>query len=263
MFAYIAAAALATPAFALQDPVPTQDQQLAILANVSQFVASYLDTVPNLICLKTVEQYRGNKNGEKWHKLDTLSSRLTLVNGKEKATLERINNKPLTDLHRAWRSPLTTEGEFGVMLGLVLSKAADAKIDWNRWETMNGHHVAVFNYSIDNAHSTLKLSRSDLASAVVPFSGSLYADPESGVVWRVTEHVTDIPKEVEMLEMETTVDYGEVPIAGKSYMLPVHAIVIDHNPSDTNRNEITYSDYRKFEAESTITFGDGGTAPKQ
>lgn len=248
--------ALVVPAFPLDDPPPTQQQQLSILGNVGSFVTQYINTVPNLVCVKVIEQYQGNKKGEHWRQLDTLTSRLTLVNGNEKATLELVNNKPVTSLRHAWRAPLTTEGEFGDMLATVLSTGSNATINWEHWDTLNGKRVAVFSYSIDQQHSHLRLSLSDVAEAVLPYSGLLYADPISGTVWRVTDHVSDIPRELHVRQMTTVLDYGEVDIAGKSYVLPVHATVTEVTDSGTTRNEITFSSYRKFEAESTITFGD-------
>ena len=259
-FVPILLALLACPVFASENPAPTQEQQNTILGNIGSFVENYISTLPNLICVKTTEQYKGNKNGDRWKQLDTLTSRLTLVKGREKATLERVNNKPLTDIRRVWRAPLTTEGEFGDMLAVVLSRGSNATLSWRGWETLNGKHVAVFGYSIDQAHSSLNMHFSDLASAVLPYSGSLYADPDSGTVWRVTDFAK-LPPEFHATDIQTTLDYNEVTISGKTLLLPVHATVVEHGDSGTNRNEITFSDYRKFEAESTITFGDG--APPQ
>jgi hypothetical protein len=244
----------ALSAVAYEDPAPTQEQQTVFLGNIAHFIENYVNTLPNLVCLETTEQYKGNKNGDHWKQGDTLSARLTLVKGREHTTLERVNNIPVQNVHQRWKRPLTTEGEFGDMLAVVLSKGADAQITWNRWETINGKHVAVFDYAINREHSSLRLSLSDLAQAVLPYSGFLFADPDSGTVWRVTDHVTDIPKHLQTLEMQTTLDYGEVEIAGKTYVLPTHATVFERSHTDSIRNEITFSNYNKFEAESTVKF---------
>lgn len=236
------------------EPAPTQEQQQAILGNIGSFVEAYTNTLPNLICERTTEQYKGNKEAQHWHQLDTLTSRLTLVNGAENSTLERVNNKPVKDVRKAWRRALSTEGEFGSMLTFILSQGANADVKWDRWATLNGKRVAVFDYAIDKDHSRLRLSFSDLVHAVVPYGGSIYADPATGTVWRMTDHITEIPVDLQTLDMQTTIDYGEVAISGKTYVLPVHATVLDRNVGDSNRNEITFSDYRKFEAKSTITF---------
>lgn len=265
-FGFIVLLLARSAAFAYQDPAPTQQQQNAILGNIAQFVNEYLNTIPNLICSQTTEQYKANKNGEHWRKGDTLTARLTLVDGRESAKLLRVNDVPISSIHHTWKRPLTTEGEFGDMLSVVLSRGSDAQITWNRWETLNGRHVAVFDYAIDKQHSKLSLSLSDLARAVLPYSGSLFADPESGTVWRVTDRVTEIPKELQTLEMQTVLDYGEISIGGKSYVLPIHATAMERSKQDTVRNQITFADYRKFEAESTVKFDTAepdGSQPQQ
>jgi hypothetical protein len=58
--------------------------------------------------------------------------------------------------------------------------------------------------------------------------------------------------------LTTTINYGKIDIGGKNYLLPVHATVMVVTNVERDRNEIDFTGYRKFEAESTITY-----TPKQ
>ncbi len=59
---------------------------------------------------------------------------------------------------------------------------------------VRGKHLAIFDYSIDKEHSTLRLSLSDFVAAVVPYHGSIYADPATGAIWRISNSASDLPR---------------------------------------------------------------------
>lgn len=124
---------------------------------------------------------------------------------------------------------------------------------------VRGKHLAVFDYSIDKEHSTLKLSLGDLAAAVIPYHGSIYADASNGAIWRITNSASDLPAQLQTNRISTTVDYDEVPIGGSSYLLPVGAAVYLTTDSHYLRNVIEFTNYRKFEAQSRITYVPGAT----
>lgn len=122
---------------------------------------------------------------------------------------------------------------------------------------VRGKHLAVFDYSIDREHSTLQLSLSDLATAVIPYHGSIYADTSTGAIWRITNSASDLPPELQTNSISTVVDYDEIPIGGSSYLLPVAAAVYLTTDSHNLRNVMEFTNYRKFEADSKITYVPG------
>ena len=107
---------------------------------------------------------------------------------------------------------------------------------------------------MDNQHSTLRLGLSDFVRAVVPYRGSIYTDPETGTVWRITSVPFDIPREIQTRSIATVIDYDAVTIAGQPHVLPVEASVTLDTGSHNVLNRIEFQEYRKFEAESRITF---------
>jgi hypothetical protein len=120
---------------------------------------------------------------------------------------------------------------------------------------LRGRRVAVFNFDVAKEHSTLRLSLSDLAHATVPYRGSVFADPRTGAVLRITSGAYDIPAAVATRSIATTIDYDPVSIAGRDYLLPVGASVLLDTGSHHVWNRMEFRGYRKFEAESTVTFG--------
>ncbi len=44
---------------------------------------------------------------------------------------------------------MTSWGEFGPILGVVLIDAAKSKLSWARWQQENGKSIAVFQFTVD------------------------------------------------------------------------------------------------------------------
>ena len=233
--------------------LPLSAEQQKLLDQSRRYALDYVSNLPNFICRQVTRQFEAGRKPEHWRKLETIGSRLVFSEGREERTIETINDKP-PSRNRALRRPLQTEGEFGVLLGNVFGEASKAVFSWNGWQTLRGKRVAVFDYIVDNEHSTLRLSLSNLVRAVVPYHGSIYADPATGVVWRITNSPFDIPDEVRTRSIATVIDYDAVTINGQTHLLPVEASVALDTGSHNVLNRMEFLDYRKFDAESTITF---------
>ncbi len=247
-----------------QPPTPSPARQKEVLSAVRQYAERYVENLPNFICEQVTRQFEAGRKPKHWHKGDTLGSRLVYIDGREQRTLEFVNNRPIGSHPGFWRRPLVTEGEFGMLMERVFGSITDADFSWAGWQPIGDKWLAVFDYSIDKQHSTLSLTLGDTAKATVPYHGSIYADPSTGAIWRITSNPSDIPPQLQTRSIATTIDYAEIVIGGQSYLLPDQAAVALVTPSNHIRNEITFTNYRKFEAESRITYtpsSEGVTAP--
>lgn len=257
---------LAWPAITLgnvaEDPIaaspPNAIEQQDLISAMRRYAAQYISNLPNFLCVQVTEQFEAGRKTQHWHRGDTLISRLTFNQGREQRKLELVNDKPPKLGGAFWRTPLTTEGEFGMLLESIFGEASAASFTWHGWDTVRSKRVAVFDYAIDRKHSTLSLSLSDLAQAIVPYHGSVYADPEAGAVWRITNSVTEIPAAIQTKSVSTTIEYDRTTIGSTSYLVPVMASISLFTGSNHIRNEIQFRDYRKFEADSTITYQSDG-----
>jgi hypothetical protein len=240
-----------------QEPgaIPSDAQQDQMLNKMHEYARQYVSGLPNFVCMQQNTQMEAGRKSNRWKKGDVLTSRLTFNDGKENRTLELVNGKQLQQVRKRWRTPLVTEGEFGVLLSRVLGPDSEAVFTWNRWDSLRGRRVAVFDYVVDRAHSTLSLRLSDLAKAIIPYHGSVYADPDLGAVLRITDTATDIPKSLRTEQIATEIDFDAVSIGDATYLLPAEAVVSVLLPRSKVRNELTFRDYRKFEAQSDIKFG--------
>ena len=244
-------AQLSAPSDAPPDPA-VQDQ---ILDAMHRYAAQYVSNLPNFLCVQVTRQLDAGRKSNRWHKGDTLISKLSFNQGREERTLDSVNGKPVDPAKTRRRSPLSTEGEFGILLSRVLGPDSEAWFTWSRWENLRGKRLAVFDFTVDKQHSTLSLSLSDLAKAIVPYRGSIYADPATGAVGRISDIAFDIPPQLLTREIATTIEYGEISIGDRKYLLPVEATVSVLLETRRIRNEMEFQNYRKFEADSAVTFG--------
>ena len=232
----------------------TPDQQL-ILDNVRQYAGHYLDNLPNFVCFRVTEQYEAGKKPKNWRQRDTLTEKLVFNQGREDETLEAVNGKPL-DPSRYVQRPLHTEGEFGGLVSKILDPDSGAQISWSHWENLAGRHLAVFEYLVDQSHSTLKISLGG-RDQIVPYRGLIYADAATGELWRITSVPFDMPAILETKSAVTTIDYAPVDIADRHFVLPVAASILLDTGKSNILNKISFTNYRKFDAESKIIFAIG------
>jgi hypothetical protein len=246
--------AVSCPEWCAQDSSPGTDDQQRWLQAMRSYAEQYVAKLPNFICEQVTRQYQAGKKPKNWRQGDTLTFRLVFSEGEERRDLELVNEKRVRAGMRRWRAPLSTEGEFGILLANIFEPKSDATFHWRGWREVRGKRLAAFDYSIDRAHSTLTLSLSDLAQATVPYYGSVYGDPESGQIWRIEDAANDLPKALDTNSIATIIEYDDVPIGSKRYLLPVQASIWLTTNSSNIRNDLEFRDYRKFETDSVIKY---------
>lgn len=245
------------------DVRPHAEEQAALLASAGRYAEKYMNSLPNFICMRVNQQYESNKKGEKWKQGDTLTSRLEWRDGREKRTLQLVNNKPLTEVSHRWHTPLTTEGEFGSMLQGIFADSSNAQFNWDRWEQIQNKRAARFTYTVDKAHSVLKMGDTLVGTFVVPYHGFFSIEEGTGIVLEVNVSADDLPSQLQSREISTTIAYADTSIGTDRYILPTHATVVLHTDRNVIRNEMAFEQYRKFGAESSLSFGssDDNSAP--
>ena len=241
-----------------QDRSPAPSPQAdpgQLLETMRTYVEHYVGNLPNFVCLQTIEEFAAGRKKGHWAKKNTSVFRLVFDGKHEKQSLELVNGRPPGSVHQTVaRRSLITEGEFAILLSNVFGAGSNATFEWKGWVDSDGRRLAAYDYSIDQEHSTLKLSLSDLAQAVLPYHGSVYADPVSGAIWHISDEANEIPKAIKTRSIATSIDYRTVTLGNAAYLLPDRASVQVATDSGFVRNDIYFRNYQKFEAQSTITF---------
>jgi hypothetical protein len=132
----------------------------------------------------------------------------------------------------------------------IFGPLAQAQFAWNRWETLEGRRMAVFAFTVA---PLFKNNPSGKHTYLIGFHGLVFGTADDGVVLRLEVHVDD-PEGYPFQESGWDIDYGQVPISGRELLLPVEAVARYRVDKMLTRNEIQFTGYRKYEADSKVTF---------
>lgn len=164
-----------------------------------------------------------------------------------------------------FRPQLSTVGEFGPILAVVVGDALHGQVLWSHWESNEGKPVAVFRYSVPAAASHYAVRTSPNKALLSPaYRGEIAADAASGAILRLTL-IADAGNE-SFSSTGIVVEYGPVTIAGKTYICPIHSIAISRGPVSrndgsvavpedeprTNVNDVRFTNYHIFRSEMRI-----------
>jgi hypothetical protein len=88
------------------------------------------------------------------------------------------------------------------------------------------------------------------------YKGTIWIDKESRRVLRIEQEAVNMPRDFAYDTNESSLEYGFVNIDGRSYLLPVNSVneACGTGTSSCSRNVIQFKNYRKFSADSSVTF---------
>ncbi|MGO9095002.1 MAG: VWA domain-containing protein [Bryobacteraceae bacterium] len=265
---------------------PAPEEQKAILDRAFDYAAGYIRNLPNFRCTQNTRRLESDPTpvlGKEAVSLghlrlrDSIVSDLAFENGAESQQVRSVNGQP-----RKSKTPLQGLTTYGEYASIMASPFGRAKAQWSHWEAIDGKRAAVFTYFIDHAHADFVLMLCCAAGLrnqrqeTVATQGALFIEPASGAIFRVTRQAVDIPAGFPVRRSDTAVEYRRVDIGGESSICPVRSIVISDNlqpdepsmhridhvgPGGTGLhvlrlNEVEYTDYHKFAAESRLLAGD-------
>ncbi len=216
----------------------------------------YSETLPDFLCTQTVDRYADPRGDNRWQKLDVLTVKLSFSGHHEDYKLTAIDGKP-TDLDYMSAGGPTSKGEFGSLLMQVFDPQTQAAFHWKGWSSVRRQRTAVFTYRVDQKHSQYLVSygavESSVDGVVAGFHGEVAVEPESGRVLRITQRA-ELPPRFPITEANATVEYGYAAVGEQRYLLPAHADTVIQAGKYRTENRTDFTSYRKFQAETTITF---------
>ena len=163
---------------------------------------------------------------------------------------------------------MNTKGEFGSILGLVLSDFSQDQLVWSHWERGTHGLLGVFDYSVPSEKSHFAVTFTDGPPELPAYHGELAVDPESGVIWRMTLDATTSGVGL-FRESSMLVEFAFVEIGGKAYVCPVHSVAMNryfdtfeyantaHTPVPfaLSINDVSFMHYHQFRSQSHIITG--------
>ena len=250
-------------------PVPSAAEQARILDAMRRWSGGYLASLPDFVCTRTVRQFRnyalvhhpsfGHPDrmdavaDDRWHAAGSYSGEAGYVGGRDYYRVASVDNKPFHgSFEQLGRDALS--GEFGGLMTEILDPSREATFEWDRWEVYRAHRMAVFRYAVDLKHSRYWLRSPATQPVNIAHRGLVYVDPQTGVVGRLILYGIGLTIDAPLNAVAVVLDYGNVPIGGATFLLPVGGISYMRAQRRETREEIDYRDYRKFQSASTVKF---------
>jgi hypothetical protein len=228
-------------------------QQADLLPRIREKMAAVLLRQPNYTCTETIERSR-QAVGNHSRLEDTLRLEVALVDGKEMFAWPGSKQFEDRELGEVVATGMFGNGNFAIYARILfLSSVASFE---DRGETQLGGRLSQrYDFRVSRLTSGHRLRVND-REAVVGFHGSFYADPVTLDVRRIEVVAEDIPAELNLLQAETAVDYGRLPIGDEEFLLPVDSELMMAMPDVVDRNWVRFSSCRRFAGESTLSFND-------
>lgn len=244
-------------------PPPSPAEQQQIWNEAHENSLTYTDSLPDFICSEVVRRYTDPNEKGAWRLSDTLVLKLTYFSRQEEYKLMTVNNRS-TSLSYEQMGGAITEGEFGSMLAAIFALKSRTNRDWDHWTTLRSRPTHVYSFSISAANSDYRItsgtSRRDEERVAAGQRGYVYIDAATKRVVRVTAAADGLPPDFSVRKVNLILDYDFIDVGGRSYLLPLHSETLLDAPPFQHRNETDFLAYRKFSADTSITFD--GTVKK-
>jgi hypothetical protein len=217
---------------------------------------SFTETLPNYVVKQYTTRYaaqvaRGNQTA--WQALDHVTADVIEEDGTEKYKNILVNGQPpRVDIEK---SGSWSRGEFSSLQLDVLSPTTNAHFHGKQSTTIVHRAAFLYDFSVDRPNSHWHIE-AEGQSDQPAYTGSIWIDKENYRVLRIELSAQNLPSTFPLDTVESAVDYDYVVIGEGKYLLPVHseALSCAHGARGCTRNVIEFRNYKKFAADSNITF---------
>ncbi len=217
---------------------------------------SFAETLPNYMVKQFTTRYQteaAHGGQTSWHALDTVTADVVSEGGKESYKNILVNGK--TPKEAIEKSGTWSTGEFASVLLDVFSPATDTDFHNKRSTMMLNRAAFRYDFAVEQANSHWHVYSSS-ESYRPEYSGAIWIDKENARVLRIELSARNMPRAFALDTVESAVDYDYVPIGDGRFLLPVHseALSCERGTSICSRNVIDFRNYRKFGADTSVTF---------
>lgn len=271
------------------NPPPEESGQKHLLELAQKFALETLPRLPNLLATRTTFSFDDSPQEVTkgayaqhlgMHPIGSTKAEVSVNNERSGQASAHVN----TGTSRG----LTSWGEFGSALLIILSDSSKGKTTWSHWEDTPAGMMAVFHYVVPKnaSHFEIDTSVEEMQAQEAPrwagsrardaapvstsmrtihskpgYQGSLWIDPATGTITRLTL-VADLEGNPRFERGEILVEYGPVQIAGKTLICPLRSLALSAAPRTVNStfspsatewlNENLFSNYHLFSSSSRI-----------
>jgi len=210
--------------------------------------------LPNYLVQQMTTRYQSDRPKSGWQALDIVTADLTYQDGRESYKNIKVGNKSVNTSMDEIPGTRST-GEFSTLLEELFEPGA-TKFRAGGQDTIHNRSAYVYNFEVTRELSRWRIEApSQLYYPAI--KGSVWIDKETSRVMRIEQSGKGMPALFPFDTVETTVDYDFIRLGTSGpYLLPIESEVLScqRGSSICSRNKIEFRNYKKFGAQSDITF---------
>ncbi len=231
------------------------------LSRVKHHLRDNFERIPNYVCRESVDRYQKARGEFLPVKVDSLQFDVAVVNRKELLGRPGAGGFEERGLSSLVSTGILGTGSFG-SLAMNLFVADRARFT-PRAEPAPYQPPSAEGWDYDlPAFLDAYEIESHGVRVSVGVRGTFWVDTESMDLVRIDEQVVDPPSQTGMRASSSTVGYARMQIGSSNVLLPQSAeLTVANLDGAEMRNEIKFSGYREYVAESTVHFGDTVDTP--
>ena len=242
----------AAPSAREQSAIPIEDDP--VIGKAREAAANYLEGLPNFFAKQMTTRYATENIRQGWQAQDVITADVAYEDGHESYKNIKIGNKA-TNKSMDELPGTRSSGEFATLLIQLMEPGSQATFRRTGTDTVRGRSSYTYKFEITRTQSRWRVeSPSQLYYPA--YGGTIWIDRETSRVVRIEQDARKIPPLFPFDTIETTADYDYVRLETQSFLLPVESEVLSCQRASSvcARNKIEFRNYRKFGAESDITF---------
>ena len=238
------------------EPVSTQGPPVhELVQRTKLWSQTFARGLPNYVCQQFTTRYMQQSRSTGWQPLDVVTAKVVYEGGHESYSDITVGgkktNKSMMDIGGS-----TSTGEFSTILEDLFSDSTRAAFKLYQSTSRGSISFAIYDFTVKlkRSHWMIKVGGQELLPA---YSGRVWIDKASAAVGRIEMQADNVPKDFPMDAVESAVDYDEVRLETRTFLLPTHAenLSCQRGSPICSKNVIDFRDYHRYTGESTITFG--------
>jgi len=238
----------------LPDLIPVEQDPIIVKAR--EAAISYTESLPNFLAKQVITRYDTESAKQGWIAHDVVTSDLTYEKGKEEYTNIKVGSRSVKSMEESGGSWST--GQFAAILEDLFEDHTAATFRKSGQETIQNRRADVFTFDVKRESANWRIiAPSQLYYPA--YRGKIWVDKSTSRVLRIEMESRGMPVRFPFAKVETAIDYDIVKLSGtQAFLLPTVAEVLmcEQGSPRCQRNRIEYRNYRKFGAESGISFED-------
>jgi len=253
-----AVAAAPDPGKGIVAPPPLDSKgQIELIEKARQLSLDFTKGLPSFLCDQVTKRYVSRTGRE-----DNLSLRDNILaklsyNGETHSENYRVLtvNNQMTDKSMMALGGSISTGEFGSMLLSLFDPEREASFQWERQAGLRGRATEVYTFKVRKDRSNWHIEAVEEKRSTYPaYTGRVWVDRETGYVLRLLMNTADMEPDFPIRSVQSQLDYNWSAISGIRFLLPESSVSWMNDGHYLSKNMIEFRMYRKFEAESKITF---------